>query len=417
MPGISKTYLSDIRARAETAKEKKAALGPDIDILLYSQHIERGRIESLESLEQQAKEAALMTGIDIKEEARSGSYMQVDHSVVYERINTAYEGQLEIMSTSDALIKYDWLENYYWRIVPVDQDKYTAQAELKMTHGYFIRVFPHQKPEYPVQACLLVAENYVSQNVHNMIIVEEGAELQVITGCTLSKSDAEGIHIGVSEFFVKKGGKLSFTMIHNWADNFHVRPRTAVIVEEDGMFVSNYVLLKPVKSIQAFPAAYLKGARASAKFNTVVYGRKDSYIDLGSKIIFEAENTRGEAIARTIAADESVIYSRGDLIAKTKDYCLAHLDCRGILFSKKGKIYAIPQLVSDGSSKAELSHEASIGPIAEEQVEYLMSRGISRDDAVSVITSGFLNLDIPYLPEFLDRNIKEVIQATAKEAL
>ena len=74
-----------------------------------------------------------------------------------------------------------------------------------------------------MQSCLLVAENYVSQNVHNIIIVEEGAELQVITGCTLAKNDAEGIHLGISEFYVKKGGKLFFTMIHNWADNFHVQ--------------------------------------------------------------------------------------------------------------------------------------------------------------------------------------------------
>jgi len=414
---ISKTYLSDLKVRAGKAKEKKAILGPDLDLSRYGQHIERGKIESLESLPQQAKEAAIMAGININEELRSGSYFQVDHSVVYESLNKAYEGQLEIMSTTDALNTYDWLEDYYWRAVPVDQDKYTAQVELNMTHGYFIRVLPYQKPQYPVQSCLLVAESYISQNVHNIIIVEEGAELQVITGCTLARSDAEGIHLGVSEFFVKKGGKLFFTMIHNWADNFHVRPRTWAVVEEDGAFVSNYVLLKPVKSIQAFPVAYLKGNRSSAKFNTVVYGLRDSYIDLGSRIILEGKETRGESITRTIAADESVIYARGDLVAKTRGYCLAHLDCRGIVFSNKAKIYAIPQLASEGALKAELSHEASIGPIAEEQVEYLMSRGISREDAVSVITSGFLNLDISFIPEFLDRNIKEVIKATAKEAL
>ena len=334
---IRKAYLSEIKSRAEKAKDKKAAFGPDLDLSLYTQHIERGKIESLESLPQQAKEAAVMTGISLKEEHRSGSYMQVDQSVVYESLNKAYEGQLEIMSTTDALNKYDWLEDYFWKSIPVDQDKYTAQAALNMTHGYFIRVFPHQKPQYPVQSCLLVAENYVSQNVHNIIIVEEGAELQVITGCTLSKSDAEGIHLGISEFYVKKGGKLFFTMIHNWADNFHVRPRTWAVVEEDGAFVSNYVLMKPVKSIQAFPVAYLKGDRASAKFNTVVYGLKDSFIDLGSRIILEGKDTRGESVARTIASDESVIYSRGDLIARTKDYCLAHLDCRGILILQKSE--------------------------------------------------------------------------------
>lgn len=414
---ISEKYLNQIKAKAEQAKEKKAVFGPDIDLAIYSQHIERGKIESLESLSHQAKEAAILTGINLKEESRSGSYLQIDQSVVYESLNKAYEGQLEIMSTTDALLKYEWMEEYFWKSVPIEQDKYTSQVALNMTHGYFIRVFPNQKPKYPVQSCLLVAENYVSQNVHNVIIVEEGAELQVITGCTLSKNNAEGIHLGISEFYVKKGGRLFFTMIHNWAENFHVRPRTWAVIEDDASFVSNYVLLKPVKSIQAFPVAYLKGDRASAKFNTVVYGLKNSYIDLGSRIILEGEDTRGESIARTIAADESTVYSRGDLIAKTKDYCLAHLDCRGIVFSERAKIYAIPQLLSEGARKAELSHEASIGPIAEEQVEYLMSRGITREDAVSAITSGFLNLDIPYIPDFLDKNIKEVIVATAKEAL
>jgi uncharacterized protein len=414
---ISQSYLEALRARAEKAKDKKALYGPDIDISRYTGHIERGKVESLEGLSRQVKEAALVTGINLKEEQRAGSYVQIDQSVVYESLNKAYEGQLEIMSTTDALSKYDWMEDYYWKAVAVDQDKYTAQAALNMTHGYFIRVFPHQKPQYPVQSCLLVAENYVSQNVHNIIVVEEGAELQVITGCTLSKNDAEGIHLGISEFYVKKGGKLFFTMVHNWAENFHVRPRTYIVVEEDGSFINNYVLLKPVKSIQSFPVAHLKGDRASAKFNTVVYGLKDSYIDLGSRIILEGENTRGESVARTISADESVIYARGDLVARTKGYCLAHLDCRGIVFSNSSKIFAIPELVSEGAMKAELSHEASIGPIAEEQVEYLMSRGISREDAISVITSGFLNLDIPYIPEFLDKNIKEVIHATAKDAL
>ena len=414
---VSQSYLGDIHTKAEKVQKKKALYGPDIDISRYTQYIEKGKIESLENLSQHAREAAILTGIDLEENKRSGSYIQIDQSVVYESLNKAYEGQLEIMSTTDALRKYEWLEDYFWKSVPVDQDKYTAYAALHMTHGYFIRVFPHQKPQYPVQSCLLVAENYISQNVHNIIIVEEGAELQVITGCTSSKNDAEGIHLGISEFYVKQGGKLFFTMIHNWADNFHVRPRTWAVVEEDGAFISNYVLLKPVKSLQAFPVSYLKGDRSSAKFNTVVYGMQDSYIDLGSRIILEGENTKGESIARTIATDESVIYARGDLVAKTKEYCLAHLDCRGIVFSDRAEIYAIPQLVSEGATKAELSHEASIGPIAEEQVEYLMSRGISMDDAVSVITSGFLNLDIPYIPEFLDKNIKEVIQTTAKEAL
>jgi len=414
---VNKKYIKDIQDRARKAINKPAVYGEDIDLTKFQKYIERGKIESLELLPELAKEAALMAGVDVEEKERSGSYMQMDHSVVYKKLNKIYEGKLELMSTNEAVEAYDWLEEYFWRIVQPDTDKYTAQVALNPTHGYFIRILPGQKLDYPLQTCLMIAEGYISQNVHNIIIVEEGAELHVITGCTLSRSDATGIHLGISEFYVKKGGKLFFTMIHNWAENFYVRPRTAVVVEEDGVYVNNYALLKPVKSIQSFPTVYLKGDRASARFNTVIYGLKDSYIDLGSKIIFEGKDTKGESLARTIADHKSVIYSRGDLIAKTKQYCMGRLDCRGIIFSKDASIYAIPQLISHGADKADLSHEASIGPISEEQVEYLMSRGMTKDEATSLITSGFLNLDIPFLPEMIDKHIKEVIEITSKESM
>jgi Fe-S cluster assembly scaffold protein SufB len=96
---------------------------------------------------------------------------------------------------------------------------------------------------------------------------------------------------------------------------------------------------------------------------------------------------------------------------------MGRLDCRGIIFSNDASIYAIPQLISHGADRADLSHEASIGPISEEQVEYLMSRGMTKDEATSLITSGFLNLDIPFLPEIIDKHIKEVVQITSKESL
>lgn len=414
---VSKRYIKQIQERAKKAINKPAPQGEDIDLNKFQKYIERGKIESLELLPELAKEAALMAGVDVEERERSGSYVQMDHSVIYKKLSKLYEGKVELMSTSEAIETYDWLEDYYWKIVPPDKDKYTAQVALNPTHGYFIRILPGQKLDYPLQTCLMIAEGYISQNVHNIVIVEEGAELHIITGCTLSKSDATGIHLGISEFYVKKGGKLFFTMIHNWAENFYVRPRTAVLVEEDGVYVNNYALLKPVKSIQSSPIVYLKGDRASARFNTVIYGLKDSYIDLGSTIVFEGKDTKGESLARTIADHKSTIYSRGDLVAKTIDYCMGRLDCRGIIFSKEAAIYAIPQLISYGADRADLSHEASIGPISEEQVEYLMSRGMTKDEATSLITSGFLNLDIPFLPEIIDKHIKEVIEITSKESM
>lgn len=423
MPDVASTFdvharIAEIRALAEAARDKKAAYGPDLDLSRFNAARDAQSVESLESLEKQVKEVALGVGIDTKEENRSGTYFQVDRSPIYERVTEMYGGKLEIMSTAQALELYPELmyEKYYWRAVAPDKDKYTAQVALQPTEGYFIRVLPGQKIEKPIQACLFVSENNISQNVHNVIIMEEGSEATVITGCTIHPKVREGLHAGISEFYVGKGAKLTFTMIHNWAEDFDVRPRTGIVVEEDGTYVNNYILLKPVKSIQSFPVARLVGARSRAVFNSIVYGLADSHIDIGSESILEGPGSRSEAIARTVTRDRSIVYSRGRLVGRTND-CKAHLDCRGMVQSEESTQWAIPDLASEGAPGAELSHEAAISPIAAEEIYYLMSRGVPKDEAVSMITRGFLDLEIPGLPPALKRQIDKALEETAKESM
>lgn len=411
-----KIKRAEWRALAEKVAEQPAKFGPDIDLSTFIDPAERDEVETLKSLDKQMKEAALYAGVDTDESYRAGSFFQVDHTPIYRKVQEAYNGQLEIMSTNEALEKYEWVQDLWWTAVPVDQDKYTAKAEMEHTGGYFIHVFPGQKIEKPIQACLLLAENNVSQNVHNMIVVDEGAECQIITGCTVNTKVEHGIHMGISEFFVRKNASMMFTMIHNWAESFDVRPRSGTVIEENGTFINNYILMKPVKSIQMFPAAYLNGDNSRARFNTIISGKKDSYIDVGTKAIMKGKNTSAESIARTVAYDECEIYARGDLISYVNE-SKAHLDCRGMLFSDKATIWAIPALAAEGAPKAQLSHEAAISPIAEEEVEYLQTRGLTKDEAMSTITRGFLNIEIPGLPPALKAYIDHVLDAADKEAL
>lgn len=418
---LSETHrarLAEIRAAAEAAAAKPAAIGPDIDLATLGEVASHDRIASLASLEKQMREVAAGVGMDTSEEGRSASYFQLDRTPIYEKVAAAFDDAIEIMSTEEALVRYpeEMLEHYWWRVVDPAKDKYTALVALRQTEGYFIRVKAGRKVTKPIQACLFVSENDVSQNVHNVIVLEEGAEAHVITGCTIHPEVKTGLHAGISEFYVGKGAKLTFTMIHNWAEQFHVRPRTAIDIDEDGTFVNNYVMLRPVRSLQSFPVARCRGARSRAVFNSIVYGLDDSYIDLGSETLLEGTGSRSEAVARTVSRDNSIVYSRGRLVARTND-CKAHLDCRGILLSEDSTQWAIPDLASEGAPGAELSHEAAISPIAEEEVHYLMSRGVPHDEAVSMITRGFLDLDIPGLPGPLRRQIDEAIAATAEEGM
>lgn len=410
--------LAEIRTLAEGAVEKPAALGPDIDVSAFRTVSERERIASLASLERQVRETVLMSGFTADESERSASYFQMDRTPIYERVAESFGGAIEITGTEDALRRYpdEMVERWWWRAVAPDKDKYTALVALHQTEGYFIRVKAGAKVERPIQACLFISESNVSQNVHNVIVVEDGAEANVITGCNIHTGVGEGMHAGISEFYVGEGASLTFTMVHNWDRDFSVRPRTGVVVGDDGTYVNNYVLLKPVRSIQAFPVARLEGARSRAVFNTIVYGLEDSVIDLGTETQLIGEGSRSEAVARTVTRDRSVVYSRGRLLARTDD-CKAHLDCRGIVQSRTSTQWAIPDLASEGAPGAELSHEAAISPIAAEEVYYLMSRGVPKDEAVSMITRGFLDLEIPGLPPALRTRIDDAIAETSRESM
>ncbi len=247
--------------------------------------------------------------------------------------------------------------------------------------------------------------------MHNLIIVEEGADLHVITGCAAASHLKRGLHVGISEFFVKKNAKLSFTMIHHWAEEMMVRPRSVGIVEEGGLFLNNYICMRPVKSLQMYPTTHLVGKGAVSRFYSLLLGSPGSELDVGGRIDLKAEDTRAEIIARAISNGGRII-SRGDLIGEVTGV-KAHLECRGLLL-KGGLIHAIPELRGkvDG---VEMSHEAAVGKIAQEEIQYLMSRGLGEDEVTSTIVRGFLSVDIPGLPAQLKAEIERAVNMSEKE--
>ncbi len=402
--------LEEKLEKAQRALKKPASLGPDIDISQYQ--LPEEREVSLEELSPEDKKAALETGVDIEERKRSGTFLQIDRSIVCAR---SKEEGLEVLSTTKAKEKYPWLSQYMWEAVSSDADKYTAETALNPTHGYFIRAKKGTKSTFPLQACLFIGKERAIQKVHNIIIAEEGAELHIITGCTTSPHVKSALHIGVSEFYVHKGAKITFTMIHNWAPEVEVRPRTGIIVEEGGVFISNYICLRPVKNLQLYPTAYLVGKEARVRFQTILYGLKNSFIDSGSRAVLQAEKSRAEIVSRVIGTENSHIIARGELIGEVPEV-KGHLECQGLILSPKAIIEAIPSLQAK-SENVELSHEAAVGKIAEEEIVYLMSRGLSEEEATSLIVRGFLNVEIEGLPEPLERETKKIMEMDLEKIL
>ncbi|KAF0221552.1 MAG: SufBD [Geobacteraceae bacterium] len=401
---------TDMKKKAEDAAGKPAPFGPDLDLGAYSaKTAEHGKVASLKELHAEVGERALSVGIDAGEECRQGSFFQMDHSVVF---SAAYQSGLEVMDITAALEKYDWLKEHWWKALTADVDKYTAQAELKPHHGYFLRALPGAKAEFPLQACLYMTQEGLAQNVHNIVIAEEGSELHIITGCTVAPRVRSGLHIGISEFYVRKNARLTFTMIHNWAPDVAVRPRSAAIVEENGVFLSNYICMKPVKTLQAYPTAYCVGENATARFNSILLAPEGSNIDVGARVFLRAKGSRAEAISKAITTGGNVV-ARGHFIGEAEGV-KAHMECRGLILSDKGKIHAIPEL--EGSVKdVEMTHEAAVGKIAPEEIEYLMARGLTSEEATAAIVRGFLNIEMKGLPESINDEIKKALRMEETE--
>ena len=405
--------MSKVRkTQAAQAKDKKAAFGTDIDLLKY-QLLSDDKSDplDLEGLTHEDRGKIIQSGVDLDEQNRAGTFLQADHRIVHCAVK---QPGLEVLPMAQALEEHPWLEEFYWKAVPVDADKYTAQAELHFQNGYFIRALEGQRVTTPIQACLYMKHDNTAQNVHNVIIAEEGSELNIITGCATAPSLQSGIHIGISEFYVKRGAKLTFTMIHDWAEEVMVRPRSGIVVEEDGLFLSNYVSLRPVRSLQMYPTTRLIGSGAVARFHSILLAPPGCELDTGARVVLEASNTRAEIISRTITTG-GVIKARGHLIG-LKPNVKAHLECHGLILADEGIIHAIPELEGHRSG-VEMSHEAAVGKIAEEEIEYLMARGLSEEEATATIVRGFLNVQIEGLPPELQAKVNKAIEESEKSML
>lgn len=389
-----------LKPKAEEALVKPAPYGLDLDLSGFK--LETGFGTGVEGSE----DILESVGIDLRERNRSGSYYQVDNRAIYA---SARQSGLTVEPLSEAL-KHPENLDYYWKAVSVDTDKYTAAAFLGEKEGYFIKVDDGVNVAMPVQACLLLRTPGLIQAPHNIVVVGENSEIHVITGCAAMREEA-GLHIGISEFYVKRGGTLTFIMIHSWGRAIHVRPRTVAHVEEDGVLISHYINTLPVSSLQTYPVVHLNGEGSRAHLSSIIMGKGLSHIDVGGALELNSPACSGEILSRTIGFDKSTTVARARVVGKAPGV-RGHVECRGLLLSNESRIGAIPELEARAQD-VQLTHEAAIGKIAEEELLYLIARGFTEEEARSIIVRGFLSVELTGLPENLIQYLEGMLDSLA----
>ncbi len=360
----------------------------------------------------QILEEAQKAGLETEEKNRAGTFFHLNQETIASEINELYEGKLELMDVKAALKKYSWLEDYMWKIVSKDKDEFTRKVADEFSGGYFMRIMPGAEIAFPLQSCLMITQRNLEQRVHNIIIAEEGSKVHIITSCVQHSTVANASHLGVSEIYVKNNAMLNFTMIHQWSENTLVRPRSATEIGDNATFVSNYICMRPVRDTQMYPVAFCKGENSRASFNSILYGHKNSQLDIGSKAVLTGRGSKAEMVSRAIAREGSKMIIRGMIEGDNAD-CKGHLECRGLLMDDKSVMQSIPELIAKKKG-VEITHEAAVGKISEKEIVYLMTRRLSRDQAVSLIVRGFMDVSILGLPDALNAEIKNIIDDSTR---
>jgi uncharacterized protein len=356
-------------------------------------------------------EEAQKAGLETDEKNRSGTFIHLNQETIASKVNELYEGKLELMDIKAALKKYSWLQDYMWKLVSRDKDEYTKKVAEDYSGGYFMRILPGAEIAFPLQSCLMITQRNLEQRVHNIIIAEENSKAHIITSCVQHSSVPKASHLGISEIYVKKGAMLNFTMIHQWSEDTLVRPRSGAQVDDKATFVSNYVCMRPVRDVQMYPVAYCNGEDSRVSFNSILYGHKNSQLDIGSKAVLTGKGSKAEMVSRAITREGSKMIIRGMIEGNNTD-CKGHLECRGLIMDNDSFMQSIPELIATKKG-VEITHEAAVGKISEKEITYLMTRKLSREQAVSLIIRGFMDVSILGLPEALNKEIKNIVDSSA----
>ncbi len=400
--------LEDIRK----ALNKPALYGPDIDLSKYE--VEEPEIkDSITNTDTKLVEAANRVGLSSLEKI---SYIQVNESAMFRFLQKMLkEYGVVVMPLKKALEEYDLAKKLSWNIVRPDLDKYTASAYLYGGEiGYFVYVPPKTRVPLPIYTCLVITRDKRVQYAHNIVYVDEGSEAHIVTGCSVPHGVREGIHIGISEFYVGYKARLTYSMIHAWTEGLHVRPRTGVRVLDGGEYVSYYVIYSPIASLQTYPVVYLS-EKSRAYMATVVAASGEGVYDIGSKAVLEGKGSSVEIVSRTVAKDRSRVYARAEILAKTSD-TRGHIECLGLLLSKNSSISSIP-VITSMEPGALLSHEAAIGVIAQDELEYLMSKGFTEDEAKAILIRGFMSIEAPGIPRTVKAEVNRILDLVTKYAV
>lgn len=328
---------------------------------------------------------------EAEKQSLAGVGAQYDSEVVYHSVHKELEEQGVIYTDIEtAIVKYgDMLKEYFMTLITVNDHKFAALHGAVWSGGSFIYVPKGVKVKMPLQSYFRLNAPEAGQFEHTLIIVDEGADLHFIEGCSAPKYQKNALHAGAVELFIRKGARLRYSTIENWSRNMYNLNTKRALVEEDGViewvsgsFGSRVSML--------YPMSILKGDRSRCEFTGVTFAAAGQYLDTGCKIIHQGKNTSSTVHSKSISKNGGTAFYRGLLkVLPEATGTRSTVECESLMLDNESTSDTIP-IIDINNDSVDIGHEAKIGRISDEAIFYLMSRGISEDEAKAMIVRGFV---------------------------
>ena len=329
----------------------------------------------------------------------AGVGAQYESEMVYHSIqeHLAEQGVL-FMSIEQGLREHpDLFREHFSKIIPIEDNKFAALNSAVWSGGSFVYIPPGVKVEMPLQAYFRINEPNSGQFERTLIIVDEGAEAHYVEGCTAPMYTSDSFHSGVIEIIVKKNARFRYTTIQNWSKNMYNLVTQRAMVHENATMEWVDANLGS-KLTMKYPSCYLIGEKAHGEILSLAFAAKGQHQDTGGKVIHFAPNTTSKITSKSISKSNGRASYRGLLkVHKGADNSKSTVVCDALLLDDESRSDTYPYIEIDAKNVT-IGHEASVSKVGEEQIFYLMSRGLSADDAAGMVVSGFIEPLVKELP-------------------
>jgi Fe-S cluster assembly protein SufB len=329
----------------------------------------------------------------------AGVGAQYESEVVYHNLREDLQKQGVLFLDTDSALKEqpEIFRKYFGKIIPPEDNKFAALNSAVWSGGSFIYVPPGVKVDMPLQAYFRINAENIGQFERTLIVVDEGAEVHYIEGCTAPVYSSESLHSAVVELVAHKDAKLRYTTIQNWSnDVYNLVTKRAYAYEGatvewiDGNIGS--------KLTMKYPGVYLMGERAYGETLSIAFAGKGQHQDTGAKMVHLAPNTTSKITSKSVSRLDGRSTYRGLLnVAKGATGVKSTVRCDALLLDDTSKTDTYPYMEIN-QEDATITHEATVGKIGDDQIFYLMSRGFTEEEALSLIVNGFMEPFTKELP-------------------